>query len=445
MTRPTMAFLGQDGWKSGLPSEALRKVEELENSANRLEKERAQRQIRMETIEQALDKQKQKTEDEKQNSSQLSREVQSLRESCDELQRHCDKLRHELGTKDNQNSNLQGQLDARTKRLEDVTNKLKKAERSVEDYENAGMPASQFGAFATPQKRESLSHRAALNTSARSFASDDSEDKVSALQRQLEEMHKRMEDKDREVKDMEAKLFEKSVSYTVHITSNSSFNYSSLILQLSPSMSNFDEQPVGGSSILSNPFDDTPLPTATKEAKFGTIADRAKSSSIAFNYQVCIVLRVLCHAYVFLKKTPLFFQKATPPNNAGKTRAPMSSVESSGGSTASNSEALKKVKEQETVILRLNREKQELAGTVGTLENKVGEKEREMTGKLATAREEAARHREEADRAAAKVAQLESRVKDLQTDFECQRHNSEATKANLEKKVKEQVSLKEII
>ncbi len=55
-----MAFLGQDGWKSGLGAEALRKVQELEEKSVRLERDRAQKQMRLETVEQALDKQKQK-------------------------------------------------------------------------------------------------------------------------------------------------------------------------------------------------------------------------------------------------------------------------------------------------------------------------------------------------------------------------------------------------
>ncbi len=60
VSSPVMAFLGQDGWKSGLTSEALRKVEELEAKADRLERDRGQKQMRLETVEQALEKQKQK-------------------------------------------------------------------------------------------------------------------------------------------------------------------------------------------------------------------------------------------------------------------------------------------------------------------------------------------------------------------------------------------------
>ena len=53
----------------------------------------------------------------------------------------------------------------------------------------------------------------------------------------------------------------------------------------------FDETPVGGKGmacVSNDPFDETPLPAMTKSSslKFGDIASRSKSSSIAFDYQV---------------------------------------------------------------------------------------------------------------------------------------------------------------
>ena len=55
-----MAFMGQDSWKSGLPSSALTKIEELESKADKLNRERMQRTRMVETLEQALEKQKKK-------------------------------------------------------------------------------------------------------------------------------------------------------------------------------------------------------------------------------------------------------------------------------------------------------------------------------------------------------------------------------------------------
>ncbi len=68
-------------------------------------------------------------------------------------------------------------------------------------------------------------------------------------------------------------------------------------------------------------------------------------------------------------------------------------------------------------------------------------KDTELTrfrGESSSAKEEAARQRLEAEKSSAKVAQLEAKLKDVQSDFDCQRHNSEATRLNLEKKLKDQ-------
>ena len=50
----------------------------------------------------------------------------------------------------------------------------------------------------------------------------------------------------------------------------------------------FDDTPVGKGSANSDPFDETPLPSMARSSslKFGDIASRSKSSSIAFDYQV---------------------------------------------------------------------------------------------------------------------------------------------------------------
>ncbi len=87
----------------------------------------------------------------------------------------------------------------------------------------------------------------------------------------------------------------------------------------------------------------------------------------------------------------------------------------------------------------------DLTAKLSSMESTSTAKERELVGlreEVATAKDEAARQRQEADRISAKAAQTEARLTDLQADFECQRHNGEATRANLEKKLKEQVALR---
>ncbi len=55
-----MAFVGQDGWKSGLSSMALTKIEELESQNEKLKRDRGQKQMRLETLLQTLEKQTKK-------------------------------------------------------------------------------------------------------------------------------------------------------------------------------------------------------------------------------------------------------------------------------------------------------------------------------------------------------------------------------------------------
>lgn len=47
-------------WKEGLPTRVLQKIQELEGQLDKLKKERQQRQFQLETLEAALQKQKQK-------------------------------------------------------------------------------------------------------------------------------------------------------------------------------------------------------------------------------------------------------------------------------------------------------------------------------------------------------------------------------------------------
>ncbi len=76
------------------------------------------------------------------------------------------------------------------------------------------------------------------------------------------------------------------------------------------------------------------------------------------------------------------------------------------------------------------------------LENGATVRDREVSTlktELSSAKTEFSRKSQEVDRVEAKASQLEQRIKELQQDHECQRHNFEATKLNLEKKLKEQV------
>ena len=58
-----MAFMAQDGWKSGLTAVQLSKVEALQTDCERLQKEAAQRKLMVENQEQELERQKRKVSD----------------------------------------------------------------------------------------------------------------------------------------------------------------------------------------------------------------------------------------------------------------------------------------------------------------------------------------------------------------------------------------------
>lgn len=47
-------------WKDGLPGKALQKIQEMESQLDKLKKERTQKQFQLESLEAALQKQKQK-------------------------------------------------------------------------------------------------------------------------------------------------------------------------------------------------------------------------------------------------------------------------------------------------------------------------------------------------------------------------------------------------
>ena len=72
----------------------------------------------------ALDKQKQKTEEEHKNYTVIKKDNQSLMDSCEELERKRQKMEHDLQTKDTRISCLEGQLAQSKKQLATEANKV---------------------------------------------------------------------------------------------------------------------------------------------------------------------------------------------------------------------------------------------------------------------------------------------------------------------------------
>nr|XP_029133936.1 centromere protein F-like [Labrus bergylta] len=113
-------------WKDGLPGKALQKIQEMEVQLDKLKKERSQKQFQMDSLEAALQKQKQKSDNERSETSALKRENQSLLESCDSVEKARQKACHDLGVKEQQVSYLDGQLNSCRKTIERLEQELKK-------------------------------------------------------------------------------------------------------------------------------------------------------------------------------------------------------------------------------------------------------------------------------------------------------------------------------
>ncbi|XP_055966521.1 centromere protein F [Sorex fumeus] len=141
-------------WKEGLPWRVLQKVQELEGQLDKLKKERQQRQFQLESLEAALQKQKQKVESERSEGVSLKRENQSLVEACEGLERAKQKMAHELQLKETQLSFQEGQLSSGKKQIERLEQELKRCRAELERTQVAtpsaeSAPSNQA---ATPQK-----------------------------------------------------------------------------------------------------------------------------------------------------------------------------------------------------------------------------------------------------------------------------------------------------
>ncbi|XP_027537723.1 centromere protein F [Neopelma chrysocephalum] len=146
-------------WKEGLSPRVLQKIHELESQVDKLKKERQQRQYQLETLEAALQKQKQKVENEKNESTILKRENQSLMELCDNLEKAKQKISHDLQVKESQVNIQSGQLNSSKKDIERLEQELKRykceLERSQQtsiagDVSLSGTPQQSFTAPLTP-------------------------------------------------------------------------------------------------------------------------------------------------------------------------------------------------------------------------------------------------------------------------------------------------------
>ena len=192
-----MAFMGEDGWKSGLSVQQTNKVNELEKKVENLSKANNQNQLRFENLEQSLAKSERKIEEEKQKVTQSEREVQSLGDKCQELENLTAKLQHDVSAKDQLNSTLQGQLEAKARQLD----KMKKGD--FETQHEMAAPAAPTPVKPAHPSRQSFSVTPQKQDAGFSLDAANFPNKIADLERKLNE-------KDNEIKDLQSKLLEKT-------------------------------------------------------------------------------------------------------------------------------------------------------------------------------------------------------------------------------------------
>ncbi|XP_026702196.1 centromere protein F [Athene cunicularia] len=138
-------------WKEGLSPRVIQKIHELESQVDKLKKERQQRQFQLESLEAALQKQKQKVENEKNEAATLKRENQSLMELCDNLEKAKQKVSHDLQVKESQVHIQSGQLNSSKKDIERLEQELKRYKCEFERSQQT-LIAGELSFSGTPQK-----------------------------------------------------------------------------------------------------------------------------------------------------------------------------------------------------------------------------------------------------------------------------------------------------
>nr|KAF6396392.1 centromere protein F [Rousettus aegyptiacus] len=379
-------------WKEGLPTRALQKIQELEGQLDKLKKERQQRQFQLETLEAALQKQKQKVENEKTEGTNLKRENQSLMEICENLEKAKQKISHELQVKESQVNFQEGQLNSSKKQIEKLEQELKRCKSELERSQQAAQSADiSLNPCNTPQKIFTTP----LTPSSKY------EDLKEKYNKEVEE-RKRLET---EVKALQAKRASQAIP-------QNTMNHRD-IARHQASSSVFSWQQEKTPSRLSSSALQTPMRRDFSASHFSGEQDMTPSRS---------TLKV------------------------GQRDANSSFCDNSSNShlsdqlKAQNQDLRSKISELE---LRLQTQEKEMKSQVNKCQElqlhlekaKVELNEKEKV--LNKSRDELVRTTAQYDQASTKCTALEQKLKKLTEDLSCQRQNAESAKCSLEQKAKE--------
>nr|XP_030871034.2 centromere protein F [Gorilla gorilla gorilla] len=384
-------------WKEGLPTRALQKIQELEGQLDKLKKEKQQRQFQLDSLEAALQKQKQKVENEKTEGTNLKRENQRLMEICESLEKTKQKISHELQVKESQVNFQEGQLNSGKKQIEKLEQELKRCKSELERSQQAAQSADvSLNPCNTPQKIFTTPL-----TPSQYYSGSKYEDLKEKYNKEVEE-RKRLE---AEVKALQAKKASQTLPQATmnhrdiarHQASSSVFSWQQ---EKTPShlSSNSQKTPIRrdfSASYFSGEQEVTPSRSTLQ------IGKRDANSS--------------------------FFDNSSSPHLLDQLKA-------------QNQELRNKINELE---LRLQGHEKEMKGQVNKFQElqlqlekaKVELIEKEKV--LNKCRDELVRTTAQYDQASTKYTALEQKLKKLTEDLSCQRQNAESARCSLEQKIKE--------
>uniref|UniRef100_A0ACB8G7R4 Uncharacterized protein n=1 Tax=Sphaerodactylus townsendi TaxID=933632 RepID=A0ACB8G7R4_9SAUR len=137
-------------WKVGLPAQALRAIAEVELRLERLQKERQQKQVQLDTLEAMMHKQRKKHEEERVSWSLLSQQNRSLSEAREQTDRARQRLAQELQAKEAQLSCLEAQLVQATRRQAELEEELRRCQSELERLQsrsNVTLQSSGWGSL----------------------------------------------------------------------------------------------------------------------------------------------------------------------------------------------------------------------------------------------------------------------------------------------------------
>ncbi|CAO2638833.1 Centromere protein F [Lemmus lemmus] len=386
-------------WKEGLPTRALQKIQELEGQLDKLKKEKQQRQFQLDSLEAALQKQKQKVEDGKTEGADLKRENQRLMEVCENLEKTKQKISHELQVKESQVNFQEGQLSSCKKQIEKLEQELKRCNSELERSHQAAQSLDvSLNPCSTPQKPTTTPL-----TPSQSYIGSTYEDLKEKYNKEVEE-RKRLE---AEVKTLHAKKVSQPVP-------QATMNYRD-IARHQASSSVFSWQQEKTPSHFSSSSLKTPLKRDVSASHFwGDEEVTPNRSSLQIEK---IGKRDCSSSFCDNPNTQLLEQVK-----------------------AQNQDLKSKMNELE---LRLQGQEKEMKGQVNKFQELQLQLEKtkveliEKEKLLNKTRDELVRTTAQYDQAATKCTTLEQKLKTLTEELSCQRQNAESAKYSLEQKIKE--------